>query len=350
MDVSRSPHVVLLDLVTSITASVLLTPFRMQNVPPPMSSHRLTLRCSHLAPPRTLPTPSYVTFSPTEDVLAALWETGYLELWNLHTRLEFGRGYVMTPELIWSGNLDGARFREISVFTNVSRGTILARIVALGSESSGKEVLRVLDIEKENANTLEVPSLGSLGWRLALTCGAMVLHRNGKVLECTLVLARPVNLSLDTLPDDADSRLLIPRVDFGRACDVVRVIDISQSSTSQATPFYLGLTGSGTLLSATVSSPPRTLAQNTNSFTVSGDLVMYTTLAHEAHFVPASLLATADASTDVGGERRRVERGSRIVTSIPSIMSLVLQMPRGNLETINPRPMVMATIHADIDA
>jgi len=28
---------------------------------------------------------------------------------------------------------------------------------------------------------------------------------------------------------------------------------------------------------------------------------------------------------------------------------LVLQMPRGNLETVSPRPMVLAAIHADID-
>lgn len=157
-------------------------------------------------------------------------------------------------------------------------------------------------------------------------------------------------LGLDTLSDDIDSKGLIPCVDFGRACDVVRVIDISQSSNSSATSLFLGLTCSGTLLAATPSSSPRTLAQNANSFTISGDFVVYTTLAHEAHFVSASLLATADASTDVGDEQRRVERGSRIVTSVPSTMSLVLQMPRGNLETVNPRPMVMANIHADTDA
>src|SRR5579863_4459132 len=155
---------------------------------------------------------------------------------------------------------------------------------------------------------------------------------------------------LNTFSDDIGSRRLIPCVDFGKACDIVRVIDIPKSSTSSSTPLFLGLTCSATLLSATSSSPPRTLAQNVNSFTVSGDFVVYTTLAHEAHFVSASLLAAVDASADVGGERRRVERGSRIVTSVPSTMSLVLQMPRGNLETVNPRPMVMATIHADTDA
>ena len=140
------------------------------------------------------------------------------------------------------------------------------------------------------------------------------------------------------------------RVEFGLLCDVVRIINIVPHSSSEpSASLFLGLTRSGTLFSAG-SSPPRTLAQNANSFTISGDLVVYTTLSHEAHFVPASLLATTDASTNVEGERRRVERGSRIVTSIPSAMSLVLQMPRGNLETINPRPMVMVAIQADVDA
>lgn len=41
---------------------------------------------------------------------------------------------------------------------------------------------------------------------------------------------------------------------------------------------------------------------------------------------------------------RNVERGSRLVTAIPTNMSIVLQMPRGNLETIFPRAMVVAGI------
>ncbi|KAH9022450.1 IkappaB kinase complex IKAP component [Lactarius hengduanensis] len=306
-------------------SSVLLTPFRMQNVPPPMSSHRLTLRPSPSAPQRTLSTPSHLSLSSSEDILAVLWETGYVELWNLCTRLEFGRGPVMTPELVWSGAIHGARFREICVWTNVPGGAT-ARIAAVGAENGGTDVLQVLDIRQESTDTLETPLLES--WE-----GAVVVHRNGKVYEY-----------------DSDSSQLDLRVEFGLPCDVVRVIDIPQPSSSLATTsLFLGLTRSGTLFSA-APSPPRTLAQNANSFTISGDLVVYTTLSHEAHFIPASLLATTDANTGVESERRRVERGSRIVTSIPSAMSLVLQMPRGNLEIINPRPMVMAAIQADVDA
>lgn len=46
---------------------------------------------------------------------------------------------------------------------------------------------------------------------------------------------------------------------------------------------------------------------------------------------------------------RNVERGSRLVTAIPTTMAIVLQMPRGNLETIFPRAMVLAGIRHLID-
>lgn len=41
---------------------------------------------------------------------------------------------------------------------------------------------------------------------------------------------------------------------------------------------------------------------------------------------------------------RSIERGARLVTAMPTKMSIVLQMPRGNLETIFPRAMVLSGI------
>lgn len=46
---------------------------------------------------------------------------------------------------------------------------------------------------------------------------------------------------------------------------------------------------------------------------------------------------------------RSIERGARLVTAIPTKMSLVLQMPRGNLETIYPRAMVLAGIRSLVE-
>lgn len=46
---------------------------------------------------------------------------------------------------------------------------------------------------------------------------------------------------------------------------------------------------------------------------------------------------------------RSIERGARLVTAIPTTLSVILQMPRGNLETIHPRAMVLAGVRQLID-
>ena len=57
---------------------------------------------------------------------------------------------------------------------------------------------------------------------------------------------------------------------------------------------------------------------------------------------PALELPPDDPEAD---ERcRSIERGGRIVTAVPTTFSVILQMPRGNLETIFPRAMVIAGI------
>jgi elongator complex protein 1 len=45
---------------------------------------------------------------------------------------------------------------------------------------------------------------------------------------------------------------------------------------------------------------------------------------------------------------RPIERGSKIVTIMPSIHAVVLQAPRGNLETISPRALVLASVRQNI--
>jgi elongator complex protein 1 len=115
---------------------------------------------------------------------------------------------------------------------------------------------------------------------------------------------------------------------------------------------YVGLAQTGKLHVSNLSGATYQLATNANSFTVASGYIVYTTTSHEAHFVSAEILAQSLTSESkmLETEKRRVERGSRIVTAVPSNMSLVLQMPRGNLETINPRPLVMEGVRQDIDA
>jgi hypothetical protein len=46
---------------------------------------------------------------------------------------------------------------------------------------------------------------------------------------------------------------------------------------------------------------------------------------------------------------RTIERGSKLVSVMPSIFAVVLQAPRGNIETIYPRALVLAGVRTFID-
>ncbi len=51
-----------------------------------------------------------------------------------------------------------------------------------------------------------------------------------------------------------------------------------------------------------------------------------------------------------GPYARRIEQGGRLVAAPPGGHSAILQMPRGNLETVRPRPLVVAAIAAALQA
>ncbi|ODA83783.1 hypothetical protein RJ55_02299 [Drechmeria coniospora] len=97
----------------------------------------------------------------------------------------------------------------------------------------------------------------------------------------------------------------------------------------------------------------RLLAKNCTSFVVTSNHLIFTTSNHlvkYVHLTPNVDALEVPADDPENDERcRRVERGSRLVAAIPTNMSIVLQMPRGNVETIFPRAMVVAGIRSLID-
>lgn len=154
------------------------------------------------------------------------------------------------------------------------------------------------------------------------------------------------------------SRNITPRTRFPEPCPTAHVLDDSH---------FIGLSETGRLYCN-----ERQLATAVTSFAVGGDFLIYTTLQHEVKFLLLASLKNGAPDEDLeiahsqpipqrqnghGSEvkaedvyGRRVERGSRIVTVMPSTMSIVLQMPRGNLETISPRPLVLQQVRKALDA
>ncbi|KAK4496200.1 hypothetical protein PRZ48_012180 [Zasmidium cellare] len=86
------------------------------------------------------------------------------------------------------------------------------------------------------------------------------------------------------------------------------------------------------------------------SFVITANHLIYTTSQHLLKFVhlhPGELEVPPD-EPEKDERCRNIERGAKLVTVMPGAYSLVLQMPRGNLETIYPRALVLAAIRHSI--
>ncbi|KTG41645.1 hypothetical protein cypCar_00026431, partial [Cyprinus carpio] len=98
------------------------------------------------------------------------------------------------------------------------------------------------------------------------------------------------------------------------------------------------------------------VASNISSFVVYDDFLLLTTHSHMCLCLNLSTLSIkglqAALSSDANQNDetvRKVERGSRIVSVVPQDTRLILQMPRGNLETIHHRALVLAQLRKWLD-
>ncbi|KAL8992832.1 MAG: hypothetical protein Q9169_006806 [Polycauliona sp. 2 TL-2023] len=88
------------------------------------------------------------------------------------------------------------------------------------------------------------------------------------------------------------------------------------------------------------------------SYLVTPSHLIFTTSQHMLKFVHlAADLEELEVPPDTpeSDERcRSIERGAKLVTAMPSIFAVILQMPRGNLETVYPRALVLAGLRQSI--
>ncbi|XP_069025578.1 LOW QUALITY PROTEIN: elongator complex protein 1 [Embiotoca jacksoni] len=99
------------------------------------------------------------------------------------------------------------------------------------------------------------------------------------------------------------------------------------------------------------------LASNVGSFAVCDDFLLVTTHSHTCRCLRLNALTVKGLQAALASDGdhndetlRRVERGSRIVTVVPRDTRVILQMPRGNLETIHHRALVLAQLRTWLDS
>ncbi|KLT46470.1 IkappaB kinase complex, IKAP component [Cutaneotrichosporon oleaginosum] len=294
---------------------LLITPFRTQNTPPPMSSYTLSL------PTQVV----HVSMSPSEDALAVLMTSGVVQVWDLATslpeagasRLRAG-GKVSAPKLRWERSLapDG-EFAPKQVALG-GDGTVAALFWGNGPDGA---VLRTAD-----ANEAGMSVLHDTDWVLwDREAGFVVVDRDGILRSVDeaqgvhVTLCRPAALAIS-----AETRLVFALSDSGR---------LHAGSLAQRDSVLL--------------------ASGVTSFTLTPDFCIFTTTQRSYYaplFAVEAVLAgeSLESVKEREWDERRVERGALVVAACPSNMALVLQMPRGNLETVYPRPLVLAVVRRDI--
>lgn len=127
-------------------------------------------------------------------------------------------------------------------------------------------------------------------------------------------------------------------------CDSIEVSPATEDSDA----VVFGLSGNGKLFAN-----GRLLSPSVTSLMITQSHALFTTAQHYVKFchlnpnVEAITIPADDVEND---ERcRAIERGSLLTNVIPSKTSLTLQAPRGNLETIHPRILVLSEVRKKID-
>lgn len=124
-------------------------------------------------------------------------------------------------------------------------------------------------------------------------------------------------------------------------------IDQWESESSELVAF--GVTSSGKLYANET-----LLASAVTSIEITDSFLLFTTAQHNLQFVHLNSLDFKHiplVEEGVVDERvRSIERGSILVSVMPSNSAVVLQASRGNLETIYPRIMILSRVRKDIAA
>lgn len=303
---------------------LLLTPFRTQNTPPPMSSYHLTLPS----------TPVHACLSSSDDTAAALFANGHVMVWKLNTRLPGPKGSklrrggkVAEPVLDFETKVGGRQrlFRNLALGPG---GKVAVLSLAIGHTTTTGHCGRVNVFGKgEQDEEMEVESgVERILW--TDQGSILVLNGQGRLYSCN---NEPIDITLPSQP----TSILLSRHLLFTLSPTSKLHVTSLTSSAQHHPISLS-------------------QQPVTSFTLTSSLLIFTTTSHFAYFAPLNTLEKLangdDNAHEIKWQERRVERGAKIVVASESEMSLVLQATRGNLETVYPRPMVLQVVKRHVSA
>lgn len=286
-------------------------------------------------------TPVHIAFAEEADILAALMPDKSIHVWSwkAEKRQKPSTAHLGQYHLANSPNVTSPKQLAITVKGDQAKIYLLAQPLGGSRDVVTEAIIKLSTSSIDTENKIECSDI--ITQILVHDNSILVQTRSGRIASLNGAV-------IATLPEPCTS--------------VQGLNDRTVIGLSETGRLYLN---------------EQVLANGCSSFAIGGDFLIYTTLQHEARFVLLdSLLDSSSDSQPISpvgftqalptngqngpsedsahgtvqsGYARKVERGSRIVTVVPSSMSMVLQMPRGNLETISPRPLVLQIVRGHLN-
>ncbi|KAI9843896.1 MAG: hypothetical protein M1837_006050 [Sclerophora amabilis] len=287
-----------------------LTPLRRANVPPPMALHEV-FGDSNIVE---------VAFSQSGSRVAILHQTSFcIYSWDPKS--------TSSPKQIQYHDLDFPSphekpqtqqicfLRDSEVFVLVSSLNV-STIIGYKLDSEGSQILK--------------------SWHVSDLQVVRLFARSDNERICIETADNGVAVS----DVSRDSLTFEKVISLSTRLPWIELIHLKQKSIS------FGLSSNGVLYAN-----EQILVRNCTSFMITTAHLIYTTTNHLLKFVHMNDVENLEVPPDEPetDERcRNIERGARLVTVMPSSFSLILQMPRGNLETIYPRALVLAGLRKSV--
>ncbi|KAJ8653293.1 hypothetical protein O0I10_011043 [Lichtheimia ornata] len=309
-------------------ATVLLTPFCHQNVPPPMCALKLALDDNV----------QQVAFGPeSSGTQLAVATNDAIQFFAVPAN---ARGETKTL-----GKVAVASFRGSQSYTS----SIMRHVCWIAEN----KIAYVQYDEEQETDVLSLATLSAAfdGVQSIASCplekpvGRMYYNVTFK----DLVVEAMDGSVFEVQSDESNELVVLPILSFPAFCPWIATTRVGVKE-SEPERVVIGLSERGKLYAN-----DRLLSSECTSFFLRSDWLALTTTSHNARFLPLDIsfdeFKISDNEPSAHDETyRRVERGARIVLATQLKPNLVLQMPRGNLETVSPRAFVLARIREDVKA
>uniref|UniRef100_A0A7S1PEA9 Elongator complex protein 1 n=1 Tax=Percolomonas cosmopolitus TaxID=63605 RepID=A0A7S1PEA9_9EUKA len=312
-------------------AELKLTPMRYALVPPPMSTAKIVLENDPI-----------IDVSMSANHLFVLGCSGQVHVFEFNKGQKRPPKFGLPPTKVGTFSVFGKHSDHGTGFvprhlTAVSDTTVFLAMSNEGDPQEGGEYLRIF--QKDGSQ--------STGSDLTNWIEKRSVVYNERILQ--IVHAEPSNrIYIETQSGEVHVQDFLGTVNHEHDISLPQPCPELSVCTFGEEEVLVGLTERGVLYFDN-----QVVASDCSSLAIHDAFLLFTTFSHYMRIIPRSrsLSDAVDIGSSLPGTNtydetcRVVERGAVLVCAVPKDIRVVLQMPRGNLEGIYPRALVLSHVN-----